>query len=103
MKLLADDSCDLVNHRDKGDQEKAISYLNGFSRSCIPVQLMNWVTSQPSVGGMISQPNVSTPIALISELLENTQKLTNFISYTITFAASNGCYFNFLFSSRLVH
>ncbi|XP_028798510.1 uncharacterized protein LOC114753965 [Neltuma alba] len=55
--------------RDKGDQEKAVSYLNAFSRSCIPTQLINWVTSQSNVGGMISQPNVSTPIALIKWLL----------------------------------
>ncbi|KAF7817396.1 uncharacterized protein G2W53_031365 [Senna tora] len=55
--------------RGKGDQEKAMSYVNAFSRSCIPIQLINWVTSQSSVGGKISHPNVSTPVALIKWLL----------------------------------
>lgn len=80
LKLLADESHDLVNHRCKGDQEKAVSYLNAFSRSCIPIRLINWVTSQSSVGGMIIQSNVSTPIALISEFLDNIQILSQILT-----------------------
>ncbi|KAK4274588.1 hypothetical protein QN277_017785 [Acacia crassicarpa] len=69
--------------RNKGDQEKAVSYLNAFSRSCIPIQLINWVTSQTSVGGMISQPNVTTPMALLKWLLVvEEQGLTIFVGDT---------------------
>ncbi|KAJ7966448.1 SNF2 domain protein [Quillaja saponaria] len=55
--------------RDKGYQEKTISYLKAFCESCIPLQLINWVTNQPSIGGKISIQNVSTPVALIKWLL----------------------------------
>ncbi|RDY14024.1 hypothetical protein CR513_00965, partial [Mucuna pruriens] len=55
--------------REKGDQGKAMSYINAFCRSCIPIQLINWVTNQSCVGRKISRPNVSTPIALIKWLL----------------------------------
>ncbi|KAL2317899.1 hypothetical protein Fmac_031775 [Flemingia macrophylla] len=59
----------LQSAREKGDQGKAMSYINAFCRSCIPIQLITWVTSQNSVGRKISRPNVSTPIALIKWLL----------------------------------
>ncbi|KAL9330712.1 hypothetical protein ACSQ67_000322 [Phaseolus vulgaris] len=55
--------------REKGDQGKAMSYINAFCRSCIPIQLINWVTNQNCTGRNISRPNVSTPIALIKWLL----------------------------------
>ncbi|KAI4337126.1 hypothetical protein L6164_015576 [Bauhinia variegata] len=55
--------------REQGDYEKAMSYVNAFFRSCIPLQLINWVTSQSEMGTNISKPNVSTPIALLKWLL----------------------------------
>ncbi|CAL0323689.1 unnamed protein product [Lupinus luteus] len=55
--------------REKGDHGKALSYVNAFSISCVPIQLINWVT-QSGVGRKISRPNVSTPIALINWLLD---------------------------------
>ncbi|KAG4931504.1 hypothetical protein JHK84_048498 [Glycine max] len=55
--------------REKGDHGKAMSYINAFCRSCIPIQLINWVTNQNCIGRKISRPNVSTPIALIKWLL----------------------------------
>ncbi|BAT82528.1 hypothetical protein LR48_Vigan07g259000 [Vigna angularis] len=55
--------------REKGDQGKAMSYINAFCRSCIPSQLINWVTNQNCIGRKITRPNVSTPIALIKWLL----------------------------------
>ncbi|XP_027333702.1 uncharacterized protein LOC113848412 [Abrus precatorius] len=55
--------------REKGDQGKTMSYVNAFCRSCMPIQLINWVTSQRFDGRKISRPNVSTPIALIKWLL----------------------------------
>ncbi|KAG4962599.1 hypothetical protein AAZX31_14G093400 [Glycine max] len=55
--------------REKGDHGKAMSYINAFCRSCIPIQLINWVTNQNCVGRKITRPNVSTPIALIKWLI----------------------------------
>ncbi|KAK7383303.1 hypothetical protein VNO78_28977 [Psophocarpus tetragonolobus] len=55
--------------REKGDQGKALSYINAFCRSCIPIQLINWVSNQNCISRKISRPNVSTPIALIKWLL----------------------------------
>ncbi|KAG5121352.1 hypothetical protein JHK84_039692 [Glycine max] len=59
----------VVGHREKGDHGKAMSYINAFCRSCIPIQLINWVTNQNCVGRKITRPNVSTPIALIKWLI----------------------------------
>ncbi|KAJ1442778.1 hypothetical protein SESBI_00658 [Sesbania bispinosa] len=59
----------IQSSREKGDQGKAISYINAFCRSCIPIQLINWVTNQSGAGRKISRPNVSTPTALIKWLL----------------------------------
>ncbi|MED6221134.1 hypothetical protein PIB30_051491 [Stylosanthes scabra] len=56
--------------REKGDHGKAMSHVNAFSRSCIPDQLINWVTSQIGITRKISRPNVSTPIVLIKWLLD---------------------------------
>ncbi|CAJ2675251.1 unnamed protein product [Trifolium pratense] len=55
--------------REKGDQGKATSYVNAFCRSCIPIQLINWVTSQSGIDRKIGRPYVSTPIDLIKWLL----------------------------------
>jgi len=52
-----------------------MSYINAFCRSCIPIQLINWVTNQNCVGRKITRPNVSTPIALISEFLSSSDIL----------------------------
>ncbi|XP_061374742.1 uncharacterized protein LOC133316959 [Gastrolobium bilobum] len=70
--------------REKGDQGKVMSYVNAFCRSCIPVHLINWVTSQSAVSRKISRPNVSTPIALIKWLLVvEEQGLTVFSGETV--------------------
>lgn len=55
--------------REKGNQTKAFSYINAFSESCLPSQLIKWVTNQTVTGGKISKPNVSTPVALLGWLL----------------------------------
>ncbi|KAM4121487.1 hypothetical protein ACB094_01G009300 [Castanea mollissima] len=55
--------------REKGNQAKAFSYINAFSESCLPSQLIKWVTDQTVTGRKISKPNVSTPVALLGWLL----------------------------------
>ncbi|XP_021277575.1 uncharacterized protein LOC110411652 [Herrania umbratica] len=55
--------------RENGNQTKAISYINAFSESCLPSQLINWVTSQTGMGDKARSLNVSTPVALIKWLL----------------------------------
>jgi len=60
-------SDNLLGYREKGDHGKATSYVNSFCRSCIPIQLINWVTSQSGIDRKIGRPSVSTPIDLISE------------------------------------
>lgn len=55
--------------REKGDHGKATSYVNSFCRSCIPIQLINWVTRQSGIDRKIGRPSVSTPIDLIKWLL----------------------------------
>ncbi|KAK7835670.1 hypothetical protein CFP56_023319 [Quercus suber] len=55
--------------REKGNQAKAFSYINAFSESCLPSQLIKWVTDQTVTGGKISKPNISTPVALLGWLL----------------------------------
>nr|POE64700.1 hypothetical protein CFP56_06316 [Quercus suber] len=52
--------------REKGNQAKAFSYINAFSESCLPSQLIKWVTDQTVTGGKISKPNISTPVALLA-------------------------------------
>ncbi|KAL0017592.1 hypothetical protein SO802_004661 [Lithocarpus litseifolius] len=55
--------------REKGNQAKVFSYINAFSESCLPCQLIKWVTDQTVTRGKISKPNVSTPVALLGWLL----------------------------------
>ncbi|XVE70940.1 hypothetical protein DITRI_Ditri10aG0110100 [Diplodiscus trichospermus] len=55
--------------RENGNQIKAISYLNAFSESCLPSQLIKWVTSQTGMGDRARNLTVSTPVALIKWLL----------------------------------
>ncbi|XVF48646.1 hypothetical protein PTKIN_Ptkin03bG0207000 [Pterospermum kingtungense] len=54
--------------RENGDQTKATSYINAFSESCLPSQLIKWVTGQTGMGDKARSLTVSTPVALISEL-----------------------------------
>ena len=68
INISSDKSHDLIGHREKGNQAKAFSYINAFSESCLPSQLIKWVTDQTVTGGKISKPNVSTPVALLGKL-----------------------------------
>ncbi|XP_068647902.1 uncharacterized protein [Aristolochia californica] len=54
--------------RSKGDQEKAISYINGFSRSRLPSDIIKWVKDQTGTEKPI-RPDGSTPQALLKWLL----------------------------------
>ncbi|KAG5524717.1 hypothetical protein RHGRI_031405 [Rhododendron griersonianum] len=47
------------------DQTRAISYIDAFSKSCLPNQLIKWFTNQTGLEDKISLPNASTPKALI--------------------------------------
>ncbi|CAL5359243.1 unnamed protein product [Camellia sinensis] len=51
------------------DHTRAISYIDAFSNSCLPNQLIKWFTNQTRLVEKISSPNVSTPKALIRWLL----------------------------------
>lgn len=51
--------------RETGNQNKAISYVDAFSKSCLPKQLIEWFTNRTGQEDKISIPNVSTPKALI--------------------------------------
>ncbi|GMI81400.1 hypothetical protein like AT5G11780 [Hibiscus trionum] len=55
--------------RENGNQTKAISYINAFSESWLPAQLIKWVTSQTGMGDKARSLNVSTPVALLKWLL----------------------------------
>ncbi|KAL5838610.1 hypothetical protein ACOSQ3_015779 [Xanthoceras sorbifolium] len=55
--------------REMGDQAKVISYVNAFSKSCLPSVLIKWVTNQTGMGERTSRPNVSSPVSLIKWLL----------------------------------
>ncbi|CAL5206166.1 unnamed protein product [Lathyrus oleraceus] len=55
--------------RENGDHGKTTSYILAFCRSCIPIQLINWVISQSGIDRKIGRPSVSTPIDLIKWLL----------------------------------
>ncbi|KAL6985516.1 hypothetical protein U1Q18_018891 [Sarracenia purpurea var. burkii] len=50
------------------DQTRAVSYMDAFSKSCLPYQLIEWVTNHTGPEKNISRPNISTPKSLISEL-----------------------------------
>ncbi|KAJ3701834.1 hypothetical protein LUZ61_005539 [Rhynchospora tenuis] len=55
--------------RTRGDQSKAILYIDAFSKSSVPYCLINWVTSQTQFG-KIDKPNSSTPQSLLKWLIE---------------------------------
>ncbi|KAJ4768402.1 DNA ligase 4 [Rhynchospora pubera] len=55
--------------RTRGDQSKAILYIDAFSKSSVPCCLINWVTSQTQFG-KIDKPNSSTPQSLLKWLIE---------------------------------
>ncbi|XP_059634855.1 uncharacterized protein LOC132277125 [Cornus florida] len=55
--------------REDGNQTKAISYINAFSRSHLPSQLIKWFTSEIGKEGKASRPKGSSPKALLKWLL----------------------------------
>ncbi|KAJ9701945.1 hypothetical protein PVL29_003940 [Vitis rotundifolia] len=55
--------------RENGDQAKAISYINAFSESQLPSQLIEWVATQSGMGEEMGRPKFSTPIAFMKWLL----------------------------------
>ncbi|KAK8513647.1 hypothetical protein V6N13_002379 [Hibiscus sabdariffa] len=55
--------------RENDNQTKAISYINAFSESWLPSQLIKWVTNQTGMGDKARSLNVSTPVALLKWLL----------------------------------
>ncbi|KAG6591457.1 hypothetical protein SDJN03_13803, partial [Cucurbita argyrosperma subsp. sororia] len=55
--------------RESGNLSKAMSYINAFRNSCWPSQLINWIRNQSGFSERMSQPNISTPTALIEWLL----------------------------------
>ncbi|KAA8525177.1 hypothetical protein F0562_006959 [Nyssa sinensis] len=65
--LVADNVIQFV--RKNGDQTKAISYINAFSESHLPNQLIKWVTNQAGMEERTNRPNISTPKALIRWLI----------------------------------
>ncbi|KAK4853590.1 hypothetical protein QYF36_011292 [Acer negundo] len=65
--LVADNA--IRSARELGDQAKVISYVNAFSKSCLPSVLIKWVTNQTGMGERTSRPNVSSPVSLIKWLL----------------------------------
>ncbi|KAG5069298.1 hypothetical protein JHK85_001675 [Glycine max] len=54
INVSPDKSHNLVGLKEKGDHGKVMSYINGLCRSCIPIQLINWVTNQNCIGRKIS-------------------------------------------------
>ncbi|XP_057479025.1 uncharacterized protein LOC130766317 [Actinidia eriantha] len=65
--LVADNAVQFI--RDCCDHTRAISYIDAFSKSGVPYQLIKWVTDQTGLEENIIRPNVSTPEALIRWLL----------------------------------
>ncbi|OVA11777.1 hypothetical protein BVC80_41g74 [Macleaya cordata] len=55
--------------RSNRDQTKAISYMNAFSRSRLPSQLIKWASKQIGVEQKASKLNLTTPKTLIKWLL----------------------------------
>ncbi|KAF9614043.1 hypothetical protein IFM89_014843 [Coptis chinensis] len=55
--------------RKSGDQTKAISYINAFSKSRLPSTMVKWATTQIGMDKEASKPNASTPQALLIFLL----------------------------------
>ncbi|KAK2646159.1 hypothetical protein Ddye_021354 [Dipteronia dyeriana] len=65
--LVADNA--IRSARELGDQARVISYVNAFSKSCLPSVLIKWVTNQTGMGERTSRSNVSSPVSLIKWLL----------------------------------
>ncbi|XP_058206654.1 uncharacterized protein LOC131320090 [Rhododendron vialii] len=55
--------------RRKGDQTKAISYINAFSGSTLPTQLVKLVSNEIGMGSKAGQPRGLSPRALMKWLL----------------------------------
>ncbi|CAD6237979.1 unnamed protein product [Miscanthus lutarioriparius] len=61
---------DAVNDaRRKGDQGRALSFINAFSTSNVPIFLIKWATSQAS-SGALSKPIANTPQAILKWLVD---------------------------------
>lgn len=56
-------------HRKDGDQAKANSYVDAFSKSCITSQLIERIANEIGMERNFFAPDFSDPVALISELL----------------------------------
>ncbi|KAI3956912.1 hypothetical protein MKX01_000946 [Papaver californicum] len=60
--------------RSNKDQTKAISYINAFSRSPLPSQLVKWASNQIGIEQNANKLNITTPETLINWLLNIEQK-----------------------------
>ncbi|KAI6679963.1 hypothetical protein NL676_033844 [Syzygium grande] len=67
LLLVAESAMQFI--RENGDHSKVDSYKDAISKSCLPSQLLKWVTCQTGPGRITSRPTVSTPAALIKWLL----------------------------------
>ncbi|XP_010049173.2 uncharacterized protein LOC104437827, partial [Eucalyptus grandis] len=67
LLLVAESAMQFI--RENGDRSKVDSYKDAVSKSCLPSQLLKWVTCQTGPGGITSRPTASTPAALIKWLL----------------------------------
>lgn len=65
---------------------KVLSYINAFAESCLASHLIKWLSNQIGMEGTIVRPNVSTPVALISELLWYLYILVNLAKFYCTLA-----------------
>lgn len=53
--------------RKEGDHTKAISYINAFSASHLPAELIKWVNNEIGTGNKSSGPNGYSPKAVLSK------------------------------------
>ncbi|KAI3979569.1 hypothetical protein MKX01_001761 [Papaver californicum] len=60
--------------RSNKDQTTAISYINAFSRSPLPSQLIKWASNQIGIEQNANKLNITTPETLINWLLNIEQK-----------------------------
>ncbi|XP_073008203.1 uncharacterized protein [Typha latifolia] len=90
--------------RNKGDQGRAMSYLNAFSTSSIPNSLIKWITHQVALGKP-NRPNSATPQALLKWVVDledkgmrlfgdNLSKLLKRLIYNESKVTSEGTIFN---------
>ncbi|KAF8036120.1 hypothetical protein BT93_C1963 [Corymbia citriodora subsp. variegata] len=67
LLLVAESAMQFI--RENGDHGKVDSYKDAVSKSCLPSQLLKWVTCQTGPGRITSRPTASSPAALIKWLL----------------------------------